>query len=88
MKLDILKFVYRGLLTGMPLLTYNPITKNTFNVPLTVLPYSTYLNFKLTDNQTSYLNNYISEFTKDLEIVPINLYPNDAKSERNYYHQH
>lgn len=80
MKLDILKFVYRGLLTGMPLLTYNPITKNTFNAPLTVLPYSTYLNFKLTDNQTNYLNDYISEFTKDLEIVPINLYPNDVKS--------
>ena len=79
MKLSLLKFVYRSLLTGMPLLTYNPITKNTFNAPLTVLPYSTYLNFKLDSNQTSYLNNYISKFSNELEIVPINLYPGEQK---------
>lgn len=80
MKLNVLKFIYRGILTGMPLLTYNPITKNIFNVPLTVLPYSTYLNFKLDNNQTNYLNNYIQKYTNDLEIVPINLYPGDKKS--------
>ena len=80
MRLNILKLIYRGLLTGMPLITYNPITKNTFNVPMTVLPYSTYLNFKLDNNQTSYLNNYIKEYSNDLEIVPINLDPNGEKS--------
>ena len=35
-----LKFIYNGLLTGMPIITYNPITQNTFNAPLTVEPYS------------------------------------------------
>lgn len=80
MRLNLLKFVYRGLLTGMPLLTYNPITKNTLNMPLTVKPYSTYLNFKLNDNQSQYLNNYISEYTDSLELVPINIFPNDKES--------
>ena len=77
MRLNLLKFVYRGLLTGMPILTYNPITKNTLNMPLTVKPYSTYLNFKLNYYQSQYLNNYISEYTNSLELVPINIFPND-----------
>ena len=29
--LPLLKFVYRGLLTGLPILTYNPITKFRYN---------------------------------------------------------
>lgn len=80
MRLNLLKFVYRGLLTGMPILTYNPITKNTLNMPLTVKPYSTYLNFKLNYYQSQYLNNYISEYTNSLELVPINIFPSDEKS--------
>ena len=80
MRLNLLKFIYRGILTGMPLITYNPITKNTINLPLTVSPYSTYLNFKLDNDQTIYLNNYIKEYSDELEIVPINLEPNGKKS--------
>ena len=80
MRLNFLKFVYRGILTGMPLLTYNPITKNTLNIPLEVKPFSTYLNFKLNDFQTDYLNNYIHKYTDKLELVPINILPNEEKS--------
>jgi hypothetical protein len=80
MKLNFLKFVYRGILTGMPILTYNPITKNTLNVPLTVKPYSTYLNFKLDNNQVEYLHNYINEYSDELELVPISIYNNEEKS--------
>ena len=82
MRLNILKFIYRGILTGMPLITYNPITKNTLNLPMTVLPYSTYINFKLDKNQTSYLNNYIKGYSSDIEIVPINL---DSNGENGNY---
>ena len=80
MRLNLLKFVYRGILTGMPLLTYNPITKNTLNIPLEVKPFSTYLNFKLNDFQSEYLNNYINKFTDNLELIPINILPNEEKS--------
>lgn len=56
----LLKFVYNGLLTGMPLLTYNPFTKNPFMCDFNVKPYSTYLNYKLDDYQAFKLSNLIS----------------------------
>ena len=80
MKISILKFVYRGLLTGMPILTYNPITKNNFIAPVEISPFSTYLNFKLSEDQTSSLNKYIQTFNKDLEIVPIKLLNEESES--------
>ena len=73
MKLPFLKFVYSGLLTGMPPLTYNPITKNPLNIPFSIKPESLYINFKLNETQTSYLNNYIHDYNKDLEIIPVKL---------------
>lgn len=79
MKLPILKFVYQGLLTGMPLLTYNPITKNNFIAPVDIEPFSTYLNFKLSKNQVMDLNQYIHSFNDNLDIVPVRLLTTDKK---------
>ena len=64
----------------MPLITYNPVTQNTLNVPLTVLPYGTYINFKLNDYQSQYLNNYISKYSDNLELVSIPIFPQDTES--------
>ena len=75
-----LRFVYNGVLTGMPAITYNPITQNTLNVPLIVEPYSAYINLKLDNEQSSYLDNYINEYGDDLVIVPINILPREEKS--------
>ena len=72
-KINILKFVYNGLLMSMPSFTYNPINKNSLHAPLFVEPYSTYVNFKLDDSQTDYLNKYIKEYTNDLEMIPIKM---------------
>ena len=83
MKFNLLKTIYKGILSGMPLLCYNPINQNTLNIPLEVSPFSTYLNFKLDDYQTSYLNNYIHKYNKDLEIVPIKMY-DDENQKFNY----
>ena len=80
MKFSFLKFVYNGILSGMPIVTYNPITQNTLNVPLTVLPYSTYINFKLSDAQSQYLSDYIGDYTNDLELVSIPMTPQDTPS--------
>lgn len=80
MRLNFLRFVYKSLLAGMPFMTYNPITQNPFNVPIEIKPYSTYINFKLSEFQTDYLNNYISKYTDELTIVPIALFPQDEKS--------
>lgn len=85
--IDFVKFVYRGILTGMPILTYNSITKNTFNVPMTVNPISSYVNFKLNDSMVK-LFNYDIQKTSNLSLVPIKLFP-DSKEEYilsvNYY---
>ena len=83
MKFNLLKIIYKGILSGMPLLCYKPINQNTLNIPLEVSPFSTYLNFKLDDYQTSYLNNYIHKYNKDLEIVPIKMY-DDEDQKYNY----
>ena len=77
MRLNLLKFVYRGLLTGMPMFTYNPITKHNFVAPVEIPPYSTYINFKLEPEQVSSLSNYVHEFNPELSIVPIKLLKDD-----------
>ncbi len=66
----LLKTVYTGLLAGMPSFTFNPINRVNLLAPLKVEQYSTYLNFKLDDNQVKYLNNYISEYSNN---NPINI---------------
>jgi len=77
MKLPFLKFIHSGLLTGMPSLVYNPYTKLSLNVPLTIQPNSLYINFKLSEKESSYINEYIKR-QSSLELVPISLFPNEA----------
>lgn len=80
--INLLKFVYRGLLTGMPLLTYNPITKNNFLAPMTVEPYSTYINIKLNDNQSEIIQNYINKYTDELYLDQVSI--KDYEKPSNY----
>ena len=75
--MKLLELVYRGILTGMPLLTYNPITKNTLNVPMIVNPESTYLNFKLDNEKVKKLEKYIKKYS-NLSMIPIKM---DEKEE-------
>ena len=46
-----LKFFYNALLTGMPSLTYNPFNKNVLHAPFIVDEQSTYINFRLNNEQ-------------------------------------
>lgn len=69
--LPLLKFVYRGLLTGLPILTYNPITKLNFQCPFDVMPNSTYINYKLNSDQIEYLSNYLDNPRMKLDQVLI-----------------
>jgi len=61
------------MMIGLPQYIYNPISNNNFLAPLTVEPYSTYVNFKLDEYQVDYLNHYIKEFSTDLTIVPLKI---------------
>jgi len=73
MKFNLLRFVYNGILTGMPLMSYNAITKTTLHVPFTIRPQSTYINYKLTKQETCDLNEYIHNYDSTMEIVPIKM---------------
>lgn len=73
MKLNLLRFVYRGILTGMPPIAYNPITKTTLHIPFTIRPQSTYVNYKLNSEQTQGLNEYIHQYDPTMEITPIKM---------------
>jgi hypothetical protein len=51
----------------------NPLNQNRILAELNVKPYSTYINYRLNNTQVSILNNYIKNYSEDLEIVPIKL---------------
>jgi len=68
----LLKLIYKSILTGMPILTYNAFT-NMYNIPFTVKPYSTYLNFKMDTNQLNEISKYVEKFSSNLSLVPIKL---------------
>ena len=48
MYMKLLKFIYKGFMAGMPMITYNPMSSVHFHAPFTVLPDSLYINYKLT----------------------------------------
>ena len=79
MKIQFLKFINSGLLTGMPPLVYNPFTKLPLTVPLKIEPNSLYVNFKLSETQSTYINKYINKHASlnSLQLVPISLFPNE-----------
>ena len=71
--INFLKNFYKFLMVGLPQYIYNPLSNNNFLAPLTVQPYSTYVNFKLDEYQVDYLNRYIKEYSDDLTIVPLKI---------------
>ena len=73
MKLNLLRFVYRGILTGMPPITYNPITKTPLHVPFCIKPKSTYVNFKLSSSDVSTIQHYIHDHDPNMNMVPIKM---------------
>jgi len=80
MKLGLLRFVYNGILTGMPLFTYNPITKTPLHVPFTICSHSTYINYELSSSQRHVLNHYIQSYDPTMEINPIKMLSHETKS--------
>ena len=65
-----LKFLYRGLMVGLPQYTYNSFNNNQFLAAMEVQPYSTYINFKLDNKQIAYIDDYIKEYSEDLKLIP------------------
>ena len=77
----ILKLFYNTLLAGMPLITSNPYNKNPIHAPFKVKEYSTYINFKLNNNEVKQISTHINKFS-NFSIIPASLLNND---EPNYF---
>lgn len=81
-KIFALKTIYRAFLTGFPILTYNPLSLNSFHTDFTVQKYSTYANYKLNNFQKDYIQEYINNYTNTLTLTPIKL---DKNSKEDYF---
>lgn len=75
---NLLRFVYNGLLTGLPSLTYNPFTKKTFLTEFSVYPSSTYINYKIDKVNFEKINKFISKDFGDIfDLDKVKLENND-----------
>ena len=55
---NLLKLFYSALLTGLPPISYNAINQNTLHAPFIVNEGSTYINYKLDNEQFNKINNH------------------------------
>ena len=58
---NLLKLFYNFMLIGMPSLTTNPINKNILHAPFLVNSYSTYINYRLNNNQYNRIKHFLRE---------------------------
>ena len=90
MNINILNFFYNLLLTGLPSISYNPINRNTLVASFSVNSGSTYINYKLDDNQYNKLSKHLSKTTNNLRLRPIYIFKSNKKNKidnfkKNYY---
>lgn len=79
---NLLKIVYNSLLFTVPSFVSNPLNKNPIVAPISIPPYSTYINYKLDKFQVDYLNDYIGYYTNNINLIPIKL---SKRHNSNYY---
>lgn len=77
---NLLKLFYSALLTGLPPISYNAINQNTLHAPFIVNEGSTYINYKLDNEQFNKINNHLSKKTNNLKSKAINIFNNKKKS--------
>ena len=74
-----LKFVYNALLTGMPSLMNNPINKNILNAPFSLNEFSTYINYKLNEDQCYAINEFLESKNNGLTLAPCSILNDGSK---------
>lgn len=86
---NLLKLFYSALLTGLPSISFNPINQNTLHAPFIVNEGSTYINYKLDNEQFNKINDYLSKKTNNLKPRAINIFKNNncntCDDDKNYY---
>lgn len=79
---NLLKLFYSSMLTGLPSVTYNPINNNIFHAPVTIKPFSTYINYRLNFDQYTYIKNILDN--KSNNLLP--LFSNTLQDENKDYY--
>ena len=74
---NLLKIFYKSFLFGFPKFIYNPINVNVFYSSYSVLPYSTYVNFKLNSNDYNYVTEYLMDKEGSLNIEKMKFEDNE-----------
>lgn len=74
---NFLKLIYKSFLFGFPRIVYNPTNVNVFHSSYSVLPYSTYVNFKLNHNEYNYVNDYLMDKDGGLNLEKIKIEDNE-----------
>lgn len=73
-----LKLFYNFMLSGMPIVLNNPINKNILHAPFSVESYSTYINYKLNQEEYNKINNYLKK-DNNFEMLSTSIYSNSKK---------
>lgn len=76
--MKLLRFIYNGLLTGMPMIAYNPFRGEPLHCPFEVKEKSLYINYILSHFQKNKLDEY-------LKNSPLSLMPITMNNETNYF---
>ena len=78
---NFLKMFYNFMLVGMPTLTSNPLNKNVLHAPFLVNSHSTYINYRLDENQYNKINTFIGGNDK-FKLLDTAIF---KKTSREYY---
>lgn len=70
----LMKTLFKTMTFTLPNVINNPFRDTRLYVPIKIKPHSTYINFKLNNDQVDNLNNYVQEYNESLSLVPIQLY--------------
>lgn len=71
--MKLLRFIYRGFMTGMPFVVYNPYRDINFHAPFSIAPNSLYINYKLTEYEKNTIEQEINSYGEDFTIMPIKM---------------
>ena len=80
--INVLRFVYKAMLTGMPMMLFNPYSDTSLLAPCTVNGGSTYINYKLNEYQKNTIQSYIGN---KLKLIPAALSESDEEKDNPYY---
>jgi hypothetical protein len=77
-----LKSIYNFILVGLPITTYSPLNeKSIFHAPAKILESSTYINYRLEDENLNIIEKFIKDYNEDFSLIKTRI----ASEKKGYY---